>query len=178
MPQLSQTTVTQVVIPLQTRGFYNLQRASLWAQLNVVITPPNERLLQQVTACSVPVNWKLSYPSKREASTTLESIRITVCLKVVIPLQTRGFYNANRMSARQLVIKLSYPSKREASTTMDGSGSMFVGNVVIPLQTRGFYNSDEGFSALVDTVVIPLQTRGFYNSLFSNLLSLLSLIWL
>ena len=59
--------------------------------------------------------------------------------KVVIPIQTIGFYNS----------------------TEHKSVSKSV--VVIPIQTIGFYNVD-GLGRLVSLkVVIPIQTIGFYN---------------
>ena len=153
---------TLVVIPLQTRGFYNSQRI-LWKWDTVVIplltrgfynlalpqvlrrreschTPPNERLLQLNDFIRTNVLHGLSYPSKREASTTCRRWFGAGLRTVVIPLQTRGFYNIMKkisvavllcchtppnerllqLSGEKIIssdFSLSYPSKREASTT-------------------------------------------------------------
>ena len=60
--------------------------------------------------------------------------------KVVIPLQTRSFYNYEIGSLTKQSCKLSYPSKRGASTTFRATSRSMTGQVVIPLQTRSFYN--------------------------------------
>ena len=82
----------------------------------------------------------LSYPSKRGASTTFDKKAYAAMVKVVIPLQTRSFYNFEVEKIYQTSIKLSYPSKRGASTTLPLPPCDVCGRVVIPLQTRSFYN--------------------------------------
>ena len=66
----SEPNVHQVVIPIQTIGFYNLYQAGVHGAVGSCHTYPNDRLLQQV---------------QPEAT----------CFKepVVIPIQTIGFYN-------------------------------------------------------------------------------------
>ena len=81
-------------------------------------TPPNERLLQlrnlkknlMTFCCHTPPNERLLQPD----NLTKKGIPV-----VVIPLQTRGFYNNNNINIMELT-------------------------VVIPLQTRGFYNYSQG----------------------------------
>ena len=60
---------------------------------------------------------RLSYLSKRKASTTLRSKVNRLLIVVVIPLQTKGFYNIVIGSEAEAYCKLSYLSKRKASTT-------------------------------------------------------------
>ena len=87
---------------------------------------------------------KLSYPSKRQASTTY--------------FHRQPFINS----------WLSYPSKRQASTTYadDSFGDQV--KVVIPIQTTGFYNPAERPTVHIVKVVIPIQTTGFYNVQTTN----------
>ena len=123
-----------VVIPTQTIGFYNstvstenqptkschtypndrlLQPQEYMSLvLNCCHTPPNERLLQQSQelyhvcgGCHTPPNERLLQLNKTIKQTW----------KVVIPLQTKGFYNS-KIEGKYVVL-LSYPSKRKASTT-------------------------------------------------------------
>ena len=85
--------------------------------------------------------FKLSYLSKREASTTQKVQDVLSYSSVVIPLQTKGFYNVHML----------------------GIGTRTSG-VVIPLQTKGFYNDlEKAGKYVIMSVVIPLQTKGFYN---------------
>ena len=83
-----------VVIPLQTKGFYNTYSIQKKVAKSSCHTSPNERLLQlrRCRMCCLTV--RLSYLSKRKASTTC------ICL-VLVPEQ----------------VELSYLSKRKASTT-------------------------------------------------------------
>ena len=92
--------------------------------------------------------FKLSYLSKREASTTdweqgwLPSSEVVIPLQtksfynrpnckpmaqsiVVIPLQTKGFYNLSTVVENKNFLVLSYLSKRKASTT-SWTGAVFV----------------------------------------------------
>ncbi len=83
-----------VVIPIQTTGFYNVNFFRVWKYAG-----------------------KLSYPSKRQASTTSYRPQAYQQVFVVIPIQTTGFYNVNFFRVWKYAGKLSYPSKRQASTT-------------------------------------------------------------
>ena len=102
-------------------------------------TAPNERLLQLFWQSNLPVVKKSSYPSKRKASTTCEAQSGGGSRCVVIPFQTKGFYNCQRLQLDQRSV------------------------VVIPFQTKGFYNPDNGMSSYRLLVVIPLRMNGFYN---------------
>ena len=61
----------KVVIPLQTKGFYNTTAVLKSTNKDGCHTSPNERLLQLSLGIGVDVTPKLSYLSKRKASTTL-----------------------------------------------------------------------------------------------------------
>ena len=56
-------------------------------------TLPNEGLLQLVAAVSKNKMKQSSYPSKRRASTTGDGKKQRKIFFVVIPFQTKGFYN-------------------------------------------------------------------------------------
>ena len=127
-----------VVIPFQTKGFYNgdWQKCDISASRH---TLPNERLLQHDIATYTTTYTVSSYPSKRKASTTSWSLN-----------------GAN-------VTKSSYPSKRKASTTVATPPTPTALQVVIPFQTKGFYNCHDWHGCDIHEVVIPFQTKGFYN---------------
>ena len=131
----------QVVIPLQTKGFYNNDKLDRTVGFTSCHTSPNERLLQrwdvtvvvQSLSCHTSPNERLlqlcrgqipsgrrfllSYLSKRKASTTPSFLGIREMRKVVIPLQTKGFYNKLNGVVAGTKTLLSYLSKRKASTT-------------------------------------------------------------
>ena len=149
-------------------------------------TYPNDRLLQRMPRQLLPGTLKLSYLSKRQASTTRMLRMTTGTESVVIPIQTIGFYNflvftnlfsdygLSYLSKRQASTtdgnliyldwnELSYLSKRQASTTKPMKRTLQKRLVVIPIQTIGFYNVILALGLVCVKVVIPIQTIGFYN---------------
>ncbi len=84
-------------------------------------------------------------------------------MKVVIPIQTIGFYN-ELQEGLQFCSKSchTYPSDRllQHGETREATKTI----VVIPIQTIGFYNGLTMGTSIAPEVVIPIQTIGFYNS--------------
>ena len=196
-PETKHFLTVKVVIPIQTTGFYNVNCGMFELVFVGCHTHPNDRLLQRENTHVATASEKLSYPSKRQASTTGDIFTKDINCTVVIPIQTTGFYNKQEPirvwknvlsypSKRQASttgmqcpadgpeIKLSYPSKRQASTTLGLHFSHQHLKVVIPIQTTGFYNSQGNGSLRLLQVVIPIQTTGFYNTLRRILLVLIS----
>ena len=112
--------------------------------------------------------FKLSYLSKREASTTQKVQDVLSYSSVVIPLQTKGFYNREQRYQPWYWCWVVIPLQTKGfyNVHMLGIGTRTSG-VVIPLQTKGFYNDlEKAGKYVIMSVVIPLQTKGFYNTLY------------
>ena len=105
-----------VVIPFQTKGFYNRLYGCVSYSLFVVI-PFQTKGFYNNKQQQQQHHFQSSYPSKRRASTTI------TCNK------------------KTKIMRSSYPSKRRASTTWLGIKGRRSPRVVIPFQTKGFYNS-------------------------------------
>ncbi len=107
----------KVVIPLQTRGFYNPTERE--TNSIPVVIPLQTRGFYNAAANDIVHRSKLSYPSKREASTTVELEKWKLEKAVVIPLPNERLLQHNKKRHSPDAHKLSYPSKREDSTTRD-----------------------------------------------------------
>ena len=104
-------------------------------------TSPNERLLQQLLGLWCSYKRTLSYLSKRKASTTYfrRGKRKYSC--VVIPLQTKGFYNLQKLIVTTQQLSCHTSPNERLLQRKNWALSSTKCSVVIPLQTKGFYNS-------------------------------------
>ena len=82
---------------------------------------------------------------------------------VVIPLQTRSFYNTYWLDTQWFYCRCHTPPNEELLQRVTLAGNKVYDKVVIPLQTRSFYNMLVDIRTGEAKVVIPLQTRSFYN---------------
>ena len=92
-----------VVIPLQMKCFYNGKKLAKGVQEFLSChTSPNERFLQRLRQMQSVSGFLLSYLSKWKASTTSAIVfGAILVVKVVIPLQMKGFYNIILFNALQ-----------------------------------------------------------------------------
>ena len=127
--------VAAVVIPIQTTGFYNLVEDR---RRNVELSYPSKR---QASTTKVPMQCSLvmlSYPSKRQASTThLQREQHRECCHT---------HPNNRLLQRDYSGNKkhfgchTHPNDR---LLQQYSRGVIRGGVVIPIQTTGFYNPAE-----------------------------------
>ena len=151
-------------------------------------THPNDRLLQLIIEGVSREALRLSYPSKRQASTTCRRVPTRTLLVSCHTHPSDRLLQRWRFALDRYSVKLSYPSKRQASTTCRRvpTRTLLVSCHTHPsdrlLQRWRFaldrysvklsYPSKRQASTTVThrgktynfDVVIPIQTTGFHNT--------------
>ena len=108
----------KVVIPLQTRGFYNGTAHDERRRTRCCHTPPNERFLQLAIATMVMSSLTCCHtpPNERFLQRQIAAI-VTDGKKSCHTPPNERFLQLDLSVGRRGCLKLSYPSKREVSTT-------------------------------------------------------------